>query len=157
MSLAADEARRLVESVTTVEEDLAQLDRVSDTSLDLRTQMVNKLTPYIEAFPDPKEFPDKMSAASAQMMPIQMLASLLKEQDKSTKDRVATKMKDRDGKTLAATAGAVADFMLKPVAERMKGMEVDLVAYGDKALDEIEQSDNPVTDDELKDDPYKFG
>lgn len=147
-------AKRILE-FTSIDEDLARVDATHDDVHEKRLGVINRLEKMVDHI-DWEKVPEKMSEAMARMQPVTTLLGALKDHEAGIHKRAALKLKYKDTQSASNAAEAVAEFLRLPADQRM-GKIIDKIDLDQIALDlneEIQASDDPVQEFELREDPH---
>jgi hypothetical protein len=142
---------------TSLDEDLQRHDNVVDESQDVRRFLLNKVTDLINATDFTKK-PEGLADASGRLSAVNTALALVKDAEAAEFKRASLKLKKKDTDTAQSMAEIVTEMLARSPIERMTTtfkdesdrMMVDLES-------EIDGSDDPIKDTELREDPYHLG
>lgn len=137
---------------TPVDHDLARHDEVQDDIASRRQKVIEQLGQMVEKIDN--ELPMQAGAAMAKFMPVTTYLSALKDQEASARKRVELKLKNKEVDANNNTAEVVAEFLRRRPDQRLQEIPTSHLADTTTALaDEVDQSDRPILESEMRTDP----
>jgi len=141
-----------VVAFTTIDEDLSRADDVQTDVQKRRQGVIEKLETMVQNI-NYENVPEKAGDAMAKMMPITTFLTALKDQESSARQRAVLKLRKQDADQSNDIAGIVAEFLRKPITQRLTDLgPVDFDGAAKEFEEEVESS-APIMESELRTDP----